>query len=174
MLGESFLPGSGGGTSKVYYYQGGPAHDFGSFVMRCAVAAMLFHHGLQKYNSPSGVEKTIDSYFPFFLDYSKQLNLPAGYEITSLTFAYLTAFIEMGGSVFLILGISLRLTSLLIGIVMTFALQYHLLKTGDEGAPYGVGNNEHYSQYAYEPCVLILGICINLFLTGGGNIKLCS
>jgi putative oxidoreductase len=125
------------------------------FFIRLALGVVIFPHGAQKvlgwFGGP-GYISTIETF--------AAMGVPAWLTI-------LLMVIEVGGSVFLILGFLTRLWALSLGAALTVCMYTNHLQHGFfmnwSGKLQGEG---------YEYHLLVIGICIALLFRGGGLISI--
>ena len=113
----------------------------------------MIHHGLEKLQDPSGFTSFIvDQYFSF---------LPFDHVL----WTYLAAYTQIIGSVVIILGVATRPAVIGLLSTMVFAMTFHLLDTGLQGAPFAVVEAHNYE---YETSALYLFIFVVLAIAGSG------
>ena len=125
--------------------------EWASLPLRIGLGAIFIAHGLQKvFGMFSG---------PGIQGFSKMLgNL--GFA-PAIFWAYLVAYIELIGGVFLILGILTRVTSGLLFIVMAVAV----LKVHLEGGFF-------LSAGGFEYSLFLALVCLSLIISGGGKLSI--
>ena len=119
----------------------------------------MIHHGLEKLQDPSGFTTFIvDQYFPF---------LPFDH----ILWTYLAAYTQIIGSVFLVLGIATRPAVIGLLSTMLFAMVFHFLDTGLQGAPFAIVEAHNYE---FETSALYFFIFLVLAIAGSGSLSLSS
>ena len=123
--------------------------------MRLALGAVFFPHGAQKvlgWFGGYGASATIQGF--------AKMGLPPWFTV-------LVMAVELGGSIFLILGLLTRLAALGIGCVMAGAWITVHAKVGFFMNWAGTQKGE-----GFEYHILALGLCIALMIEGGGALSL--
>lgn len=119
----------------------------------------MIHHGFEKLADPSGFTQfIIDQYFPF---------LPFDH----ILWTYLAAYTQVIGSIAILLGVASRPALIGLASTMVFAMIFHGLDTGLEGAPFAVVEAHNYQ---YETSALYLAIFVVLALTGSGRFSIST
>ena len=125
--------------------------EWASLPLRIGLGAIFIAHGLQKvFGMFSG---------PGIEGFSKML-ADLGFA-PSVFWAYLVAYIELIGGIFLILGILTRLTSGLLFIIMAVALLKVHLNSG-----FFLSNG------GYEYSLFLALACLSLLILGGGKLSI--
>ena len=129
--------------------------DLCLFLLRISAGFLMIHHGLEKLQDPSGFTAFIvDQYFSF---------LPFDHVL----WTYLAAYTQIIGSVVIILGVATRPAVIGLLSTMVFAMTFHLLDTGLQGAPFAVVEAHNYE---YETSALYLFIFVVLAIAGSGSL----
>ena len=119
----------------------------------------MIHHGLEKLQDPAGFTSFIvDQYFSF---------LPFDH----ILWTYLAAYTQIIGSVVIVLGIATRPAVIGLLSTMLFAMTFHLLDTGLQGAPFAIVDAHNYE---FEASALYLFIFLVLAISGPGSLSLSS
>ena len=127
--------------------------------LRSVTAFLMIHHGFEKLADPSGFTQfIIDQYFPF---------LPFDH----ILWTYLAAYTQVIGSIAILLGVASRPALIGLASTMVFAMIFHGLDTGLEGAPFAVVEAHNYQ---YETSALYLAIFVVLALTGSGRFSIST
>jgi putative oxidoreductase len=124
--------------------------------IRLALGIVMFAHGAQKvlgWFGGTGFGKTIEIF-------TVQHSYP-------LWMVVLLMFIELGGSIGLIVGLMTRLSALGIAAAMTVCAYQHHLQNGFFMNWFGLQAGE-----GVEYHLLVLGICCALMAVGGGTLAL--
>ena len=122
-------------------------------ILRLIVSALMVHHGIEKISDVQGFTTYIvDQYFAF---------LPLNHALWTTAAAYT----QIIGSLFLLLGIATRFSAIGLASTMVFALAFHGLDTGLQGAPFGIVEAHNYE---YETSALYLAIFAALAVWGSG------
>ena len=133
--------------------------DLCLLVLRVAAGVLMIHHGLEKLQDPSGFTTFIvDQYFPF---------LPFDHSLWTI----LAAYTQIVGSIFIIIGVLTRPALTGLAFTMLFALVFHGLDTGLQGAPFAVVEAHNYE---FETSALYFVIFVVLGILGSGNFALSS
>ena len=123
------------------------------FILRLIASILMVHHGIEKMSDIQGFTTYIvDQYFAF---------LPLNHALWTTAAAYT----QIIGSLFLLLGIATRLSAIGLASTMVFALAFHGLDTGLQGAPFGIVEAHNYE---YETSALYLAIFAALAVWGSG------
>ena len=127
--------------------------------LRCVASVLMIHHGLEKLADPSGFTQFIvDQYFSF---------LPFDH----ILWTYLAGYTQVIGSIALLLGVASRPALIGLASTMVFAMVFHGLDSGLEGAPFAVVEAHNYQ---YETSALYLAIFVVLAVTGSGSLSIAS
>ena len=119
----------------------------------------MIHHGLEKLQDPAGFTSFIvDQSFPF---------LPFDH----ILWTYLAAYTQIIGSVFLVLGIATRPAVIGLLSTMLFAMVFHFLDTGLQGAPFAIVEAHNYE---FETSALYFFIFLVVAIAGSGYLSLSS
>ena len=119
----------------------------------------MIHHGFEKLQDPAGFTSFIvDQYFSF---------LPFDH----ILWTYLAAYTQIIGSVVIVLGIATRPAVIGLLSTMLFAMTFHLLDTGLQGAPFAIVDAHNYE---FEASALYLFIFLVLAISGPGSLSLSS
>ena len=122
-------------------------------ILRLMASALMVHHGIEKISDVQGFTTYIvDQYFAF---------LPLNHALWTTAAAYT----QIIGSLFLLLGIATRFSAIGLATTMVFALAFHGLDTGLQGAPFGIVEAHNYE---YETSALYLAIFAALAVWGSG------
>ena len=122
-------------------------------ILRLIASALMVHHGIEKISDVQGFTTYIvDQYFAF---------LPLNHALWTTAAAYT----QIIGSLFLLLGIATRFSAIGLASTMVFALVFHGLDTGLQGAPFGIVEAHNYE---YETSALYLAIFAALAVWGSG------
>ena len=133
--------------------------NFSLLALRLFVSALMVHHGLEKLSGVEGFTTfVVDEYFPF---------LPFDHALWTLAAAYT----QIIGSALLLIGLTTRAASIGLASTMAFALLFHGMDTGLQGAPFGVVEAHNYE---YEASALYFVIFSVLTLLGGGRFGLST
>ena len=128
-------------------------------VLRLAAGVLMIHHGLEKLQDPSGFTTFIvDQYFPF---------LPFDH----ILWTYLAAYTQIIGSVAIIFGIATRPAVIGLLSTMIFAMVFHFLDTGLQGAPFAVVDAHNYE---FETSALYFFIYLVITIAGAGALSFSS
>ena len=101
----------------------------------------MIHHGLEKLSDPQGFTTfIIDKYFDY---------LP----LNHLYWTYLAAYTQLIASGLVIFGFFFRPALISLSITMVFALVFHFLDSGLQGAPFAIVEAHNYE---YETSSLYL------------------
>ena len=131
--------------------------DLCLLILRVSAGFLMIHHGLEKLQDPAGFTSFIvDQYFSF---------LPFDHVL----WTYLAAYTQIIGSVVLIFGIVTRPAVIGLLSTMLFAMTFHLLDTGLQGAPFAVVEAHNYE---FETSALYLCIFLVLAIVGPGSLSL--
>ena len=131
----------------------------GLLLLRIFASALMIHHGIEKLSDVQGFTTYIvDQYFGF---------LPFNHALWTAGAAYT----QIIGSIFLLAGIATRASALGLASTMVFALAFHGLDTGLQGAPLGIVEAHNYE---YETSALYLAIFAVLTLWGSGSFSISS
>ena len=133
--------------------------DLCLLILRVSAGVLMIHHGLEKLQDPAGFTSFIvDQYFPF---------LPFDH----ILWTYLAAYTQIIGSVFLVLGIATRPAVIGLLSTMLFAMVFHFLDTGLQGAPFAIVEAHNYE---FETSALYFFIFLVLAIAGPGSLSLSS
>mgnify|MGYP001156698376 FL=1 len=133
--------------------------DFGLLALRLFASSLMFHHGLEKLSGVEGFTTfVVDEYFSF---------LPFDHSLWTLAAAYT----QIIGSALLLIGLTSRASAIGLAFTMAFALLFHGMDTGLQGAPFGIVEAHNYE---YEASALYFVIFIVLSLLGGGRFALST
>ena len=133
--------------------------SFSLLALRLVASALMVHHGLEKLSGVEGFTTfVVDEYFPF---------LPFDHTLWTLAAAYT----QIIGSALLLTGLATRAASIGLASTMAFALLFHGMDTGLQGAPFGTVDAHNYE---YETSALYLAIFSVLALLGGGRYGVSS
>ena len=128
-------------------------------VLRVSTGFLMFHHGLEKLADIDGFTTFIvDQYFPF---------LPFDHSLWTI----LAAYTQIIGSILIVLGVLTRPALTGLAFTMLFALVFHGLDTGLQGAPLAVVEAHNYE---FETSALYFVIFVVLCFLGSGNFALSS
>jgi len=128
--------------------------SFSLLALRLFASALMVHHGLEKLSGVEGFTTfVVDEYFPF---------LPFDHTLWTLAAAYT----QIIGSALLLTGLATRAASIGLASTMAFALLFHGMDTGLQGAPLGIVDAHNYE---YEASALYFVIFAVLSLLGGGR-----
>ena len=128
--------------------------SFSLLALRLVASALMVHHGLEKLSGVEGFTTfVVDEYFPF---------LPFDHTLWTLAAAYT----QIIGSALLLTGLATRAASIGLASTMAFALLFHGMDTGLQGAPLGIVDAHNYE---YEASALYFVIFAVLSLLGGGR-----
>ena len=128
-------------------------------VLRLFASGLMIHHGLEKLSGVEGFTTfVVDEYFPF---------LPFDHSLWTLAAAYT----QIIGSALLLIGLATRVSAIGLASTMVFALLFHSMDTGLQGAPFGIVEAHNYE---YETSALYLAIFSVLAVLGGGNISISA
>ena len=128
--------------------------SFSLLALRLVASALMVHHGLEKLSGAEGFTTfVVDEYFPF---------LPFDHTLWTLAAAYT----QIIGSALLLTGLATRAASIGLASTMAFALLFHGMDTGLQGAPLGIVDAHNYE---YEASALYFVIFAVLSLLGGGR-----
>jgi putative oxidoreductase len=125
--------------------------DWGILVLRLGIGVMFAAHGLQKAFGLFGG--------PGIKGFTQMLS---GLGFTPAVFwAYLAAYVELLGGVFLLVGLYTRSSALLLFILITVAaIKVHL------------GKGFFLASGGFEYTFVIAAACLSLFLLGAGKFKI--
>ena len=127
--------------------------DLCLLILRVSAGFLMIHHGLEKLQDPAGFTSFIvDQYFSF---------LPFDHVL----WTYLAAYTQIIGS----FGIVTRPAVIGLLSTMLFAMTFHLLDTGLQGAPFAVVEAHNYE---FETSALYLCIFLVLAIAGPGSLSL--
>lgn len=127
--------------------------------LRISLGFLMIHHGFEKLADVEGFTTFIvDQYFPF---------LPFDHSLWTL----LAAYTQIIGSVLIVLGILTRPALTGLAFTMLFALVFHGLDTGLQGAPLAVVEAHNYE---FETSALYFVNFVVLGILGSGNFALSS
>ena len=130
--------------------------DLCLLVLRISAGVLMIHHGLEKLQDPSGFTTFIvDQYFPF---------LP----LDHILWTYLAAYTQIIGSIAIILGVATRPAVIGLLSTMVFAMTFHFLDTGLQGAPFAVVDAHNYE---FETSALYLFIYLVITIAGAGALS---
>ena len=133
--------------------------DLCLLILRVSAGVLMIHHGLEKLQDPAGFTSFIvDQYFSF---------LPFDH----ILWTYLAAYTQIIGSVFLVLGIATRPAVIGLLSTMLFAMVFHFLDTGLQGAPFAIVEAHNYE---FETSALYFFIFLVLAIAGSGSLSLSS
>jgi uncharacterized membrane protein YphA (DoxX/SURF4 family) len=133
--------------------------DFCLLILRVSAGFLMIHHGFEKLQDPAGFTSFIvDQYFSF---------LPFDH----ILWTYLAAYTQIIGSVVIVLGIATRPAVIGLLSTMLFAMTFHLLDTGLQGAPFAIVDAHNYE---FEASALYLFIFLVLAISGPGSLSLSS
>ena len=128
-------------------------------ILRVFASALMVHHGLEKLAGVEGFTQfVVDEYFPF---------LPFDHSLWTLAAAYT----QILGSALLLVGLTTRASAIGLASTMAFALLFHGMDTGLQGAPFGTVDAHNYE---YEASALYLAIFSVPALLGGGRYGVSS
>ena len=128
-------------------------------ILRISAGFLMIHHGFEKLQDPVGFTSFIvDQYFSF---------LPFDH----ILWTYLAAYTQIIGSVAIVLGIATRPAVIGLLSTMLFAMTFHLLDTGLQGAPFAIVDAHNYE---FEASALYLFIFLVLVISGPGSFSLSS
>ena len=131
--------------------------DLCLLILRLSAGFLMIHHGLEKLQDPEGFTAfIIDQYFSF---------LPFDHVL----WTYLAAYTQIIGSVVIVLGIATRPAVIGLFSTMLFAVTFHLLDTGLQGAPFAIVDAHNYE---FEAAALYLFVFLVLALSGSGSLSL--
>ena len=126
-------------------------------LIRFLVSTLMFHHGLEKLSDPQGFTTfVIDKYFSY---------LP----LSHLLWTYFAAYTQLIASVLVALGIFFRPALISLSMTMLFALVFHFLDSGLQGAPFAIVEAHNYD---FETSGLYLITYLSLIVTGAGQLSL--
>lgn len=129
----------------------------GIILIRLLVSILMLHHGLEKLSDPQGFTTfVIDKYFSY---------LP----LSHLLWTYFAAYTQLIASVLVALGILFRPALLSLCMTMLFALVFHFLDSGLQGAPFAIVEAHNYE---FETSALYLLTYLSLIVTGAGQLSL--
>ena len=129
----------------------------GIVLVRLSVSTLMVHHGLEKLSDPQGFTTfVVDKYFNY---------LP----LSHLLWTYAAAYTQLIASGFVILGILFRPALISLSTTMIFALVFHFLDSGLQGAPFAIVDAHNYD---FETSSLYLITYLVLILTGAGRFSL--
>ena len=121
--------------------------------LRLFASILMVHHGLEKLSDVEGFTTfVVDEYFPY---------LPFDHSLWTIAAAYT----QMFGSALLLIGLATRVSAISLASTMVFALLFHSMDTGLQGAPFGIVEAHNYE---YETSTLYFAIFSGLALLGGG------
>ena len=133
--------------------------DLCLLILRVSAGFLMIHHGFEKLQDPVGFTSFIvDQYFSF---------LPFDH----ILWTYLAAYTQIIGSVAIVLGIATRPAVIGLLSTMLFAMTFHLLDTGLQGAPFAIVDAHNYE---FEASALYLFIFLVLVISGPGSFSLSS
>ena len=128
-------------------------------VLRLFTSVLMIHHGLEELSGVEGFTTfVVDEYFPF---------LPFDHSLWTLAAAYT----QIIGSALLLIGLATRVSAIGLASTMVFALLFHSMDTGLQGAPFGIVEAHNYE---YETSALYLAIFSVLAVLGGGIISIST
>ena len=128
-------------------------------ILRLFAAALMVHHGLEKLSGIEGFTTfVVDEYFPF---------LPFDHKLWTMAAAYT----QIIGSALLLIGLATRASAIALASTMVFALLFHGMDTGLQGAPFGTVEAHNYE---YEASALYFVIFSVLSLLGSGRYGVSS
>ena len=128
-------------------------------LLRFLVSILMFHHGLEKLADPEGFTGyIIDQYFNY---------LP----LSHLLWTYLAAYTQIVASILVTLGLLFRPALLSLMFTMVFAVAFHFMDSGLQGAPFAIVDAHNYE---YETSSLYLIVYLSLMITGPGQLSLSS
>ena len=128
-------------------------------ILRVFASALMVHHGLEKLAGVEGFTQfVVDEYFPF---------LPFDHSLWTLAAAYT----QILGSALLVVGLTTRASAIGLASTMAFALLFHGMDTGLQGAPFGTVDAHNYE---YEASALYFVIFSVLSLLGSGRYGVSS
>jgi uncharacterized membrane protein YphA (DoxX/SURF4 family) len=141
------------------------------FLMKCAVAAVMVHHGQEKILKPNSFTKwTIDAYFGF---------LPGPH----IFYTYAAGWIQFLAPYFMVLGVFSRVAAASLVAVMAGAFFHSMLTSGLEGFPFfelgGLGATMSstvpaFHNYAFETPTLYIVICLLIAVNGPGKFSIAQ
>jgi uncharacterized membrane protein YphA (DoxX/SURF4 family) len=141
------------------------------FLMKCAVASVMVHHGQEKILKPNSFTKwTIDAYFGF---------LPGPH----IYYTYLTGWIQFVAPYFMVLGVFSRISAALLVGVMSGAFVHSMLTSGLEGFPlFELGGLSSelkttvpaFHNYAFETPTLYIVIYLLIAVNGPGKFSIAQ
>ena len=119
----------------------------------------LTQNGLEKLADPEGFTGyIIDQYFNY---------LP----LSHLLWTYLAAYTQIVASILVVLGLLFRPALLSLMFTMIFAVTFHFMDSGLQGAPFAIVDAHNYE---YETSSLYLIVYLSLMITGPGQFSLSS
>ena len=128
-------------------------------VLRVTVGFLMIHHGFEKLADIDGFTTFIvDQYFPF---------LPFDHSLWTI----LAAYTQIIGSILIVLGVLTRPALTGLAFTMLFALVFHGLDTGLQGAPFAVVEAHNYE---FETSALYFVIFVVLGFLGSGKFAFSS
>ena len=128
-------------------------------VLRVSTGFLMIHHGFEKLADVDGFTTFIvDQYFPF---------LPFNHTLWTI----LAAYTQIVGSILMVLGVLTRPALIGLAFTMLFALVFHGLDTGLQGAPLAVVDAHNYE---FETSALYFVIFVVIGILGSGNFALTS
>ena len=131
----------------------------GLLVLRLFASTLMIHHGIEKLSDVEGFTTYIvDQYFAF---------LPLNHALWTTAAAYT----QIIGSICLLAGLVTRASAIGLASTMVFALAFHGLDTGLQGAPLGIVDAHNYE---YETSALYLAIFAVLTIWGSGSFSISA
>ena len=128
-------------------------------VLRVSTGFLMIHHGLEKLADIDGFTTFIvDQYFAF---------LPFDHSLWTI----LAAYTQIIGSILIVLGILVRPALVGLAFTMLFALVFHGLDTGLQGAPLAIVEAHNYE---FETSALYFVIFAVMGILGSGKFALSS
>ena len=123
-------------------------------LVRLSISTLMIHHGLEKLSDPQGFTSfIIDKYFDY---------LP----LNHLYWTYLAAYTQLIASGLVIFGFFFRPALISLSITMVFALVFHFLDSGLQGAPFAIVEAHNYE---YETSSLYLIAYLTLMVSDAGQ-----
>merc|ERR1711871_527272 len=141
------------------------------FLLKCAVASVMVHHGQEKILSPKAFTRwTIDEYFGF---------LPGPH----IFYTYAAGWVQFLAPYFMVLGVFSRVAAASLVAVMAGAFFHSMLTSGLEGFPLfelsGLSANmastvPAFHNYAFETPTLYIVICLLIAVNGPGKFSIAQ